>query len=135
MLVVGSGRGGGGGVQGIDGVLLRFSAARMSALAQSLDQHLAQALPLMYPTATERFFPWWTGHLILRMFPVAVDMGVLYLKCEHITINEPMIRRSSLSSICSNYITFRAGAVSLIAAGNAKTPVIARGDLRDEATG
>ena len=58
MLVVGSGgRGGGGGVQGIDGVLLRFSAARMSALAQSLDQHLAQARPLMKPTATERFEP------------------------------------------------------------------------------
>ena len=43
MLVVERGAGGGGGVQGSDWVLLRFSAARMSALAQSLDQHLAQA--------------------------------------------------------------------------------------------
>ena len=58
MLMVGRERFGGGGVQGIDGELLRFSAARMSALAQSLDQHLAQARPLMKPTATERFFPW-----------------------------------------------------------------------------
>ena len=62
MLVVergaGGGGGGGGGVQGIDGVLsVSPSAARMSALGQSLDQHLAQALPLMYPTATERFEP------------------------------------------------------------------------------
>ena len=63
VLVVERGAGGGGGVPGIDWELLRFSAARMSALAQSLDQHLAQALPLMKPTATDRFFPWCTGHL------------------------------------------------------------------------
>ena len=59
MLVVGrgGGGGGGGGVQRIDGVLVMPSAARISAWAHWWDQHLAQTLPLMYPTATERFEP------------------------------------------------------------------------------
>ena len=70
MLTVGRGRGGGGGVQGIDDELVIPSAARMSALEHPCDQHLAQARPSMYPTATERFLPWWTGHLIRRLVPV-----------------------------------------------------------------
>ena len=50
MLVVERGAGGGGGVQGIDGVLsVSPSAARMSALAQSLDQHLAPSLAVNVP--------------------------------------------------------------------------------------
>ena len=57
VLVVERGAGVGAGVQGIDGVLVMPSAARMSAWAHPCDQHLAQALPLMYPTATERFEP------------------------------------------------------------------------------
>ena len=71
-------RRGGGGVQGSDWELLRFSAARMSALEHPCDQHLAQFLPSIHPTETERFLPQWTGHLILRMFPLMVEMEALW---------------------------------------------------------
>ena len=70
MLTAGRGRGAGGGVQGIDESLVIPSAARMSLLAHPWDQHLAHARPSMYPTATERFLPWWTGHLTRRLVPV-----------------------------------------------------------------
>ena len=57
MLVVERGAGVGGGVQGSDWVLVMPSAARMSDWAHPCDQHLAQARPLIKPTATERFLP------------------------------------------------------------------------------
>ena len=70
MLTVGRGRGAGGGVQRIGPALVMPSAARMSLLEHPCDQHFAQARPSIYPTATERFLPWWTGHLIRRLVPV-----------------------------------------------------------------
>ena len=60
-LMVGRRRGG-GGVQAKGWELVIPSAAKMSDWEHPLDQHLAQARPLMKPTATERFRPWWIGH-------------------------------------------------------------------------
>ena len=75
-LMVGRGRGAGGGIQGIDGDLLRFSAARMSDWEHPCDQHLAQARSPMKPTETDGFFPWWTGHF-KRLVPCpATSCGV-----------------------------------------------------------
>ena len=77
MLTVGRGRGAGGGVQRIGPALVMPSAARMSLLEHPCDQHFAQARPSIYPTATERFLPWWTGHLIRRLVPVKLG----WLRC------------------------------------------------------
>ena len=72
-LMVGRRRGG-GGVQVKGWELVMPSAARMSAWAHPCDQHLAQALPSMYPTETLRFFPWCTGHFRRRV--PSLDMEV-----------------------------------------------------------